>query len=102
MSADPKLLYQSPWICRLHGFITMDKVLFFQHMGSQVHHHKGTNGICEMCTKFLPTFTAPYFGLSEPVIILCESCVRIPDVYNLVRDKRNAKYPALELEQNAV
>jgi hypothetical protein len=87
--------YEVPWICYDHGFITQDKALYWQHMAQMDHYHLGTNGTCEMCGTLLPQFKAKYTSLMEPVIILCDSCLKIPNVYKLVRDKRNAIYPAL-------
>jgi len=83
------------WKCTKHGFITQSKALFFEHMAMQDHYHEGIGGKCESCGKFLPTFKTKYINLTEPRIDLCDTCKNIPDIINIIRDKREGKFSLL-------
>lgn len=101
MSDGREVLYQVPWICHQHGYITMKKEDFFGiHMTQVEHFHEGTGGTCESCGKYLPTFKTRYEGMSEPRIDLCSECQLIPNIRNLIRDKRKSRFKLLDLEKN--
>ena len=84
--------------CVIHGFVTTSKRLFFEHMAMQDHYHEGTGGTCESCQKFLPVFRTKYVNLTEARIDLCDTCKEIPDINNIIKDKRKGKYSLLPVE----
>ena len=94
-----KLIYQAPHICYTHNFITMNKMEFFRHAQEVPHEQAGTHGVCESCGKYLPSFKVPYRGISEPTLILCTECERIPNIVNIIRDKRKSVYLLLPIEE---
>jgi hypothetical protein len=95
--------YLTPWVCHKHGYITYNKMEFFSvHMTQLEHWHEGNGGMCESCGRFLPTFKTLYTGLTEPRIDLCETCKKIPDINNIIRDKRKGVYPLLPIEMGTL
>jgi len=83
------------WNCDIHGFYSHSKAQFLEHMKMQDHYHEGTSSSCESCGKFLPVFKSKYTDINEPRIDLCERCQQIPDIYNIIRDKRNGIFNKL-------
>ncbi len=83
------------WTCDTHGFKAQSRSLFLEHMKMQDHFHEGTNSVCESCGKFLAVFRTKYTDLSEPRIDLCDKCQQIPDIHNIIKDKRNGVFSKL-------
>jgi len=88
-----KVVYEAPWICYLHNFFTKNKVEFMQHMHDVPHTAQGNNAPCERCGKKIRQWKVPYFGINEPIIILCKACQAIPNVIEFIRAKRRSEFP---------
>ncbi len=64
-----------------------------QHMHDVQHAATGSNAKCEKCKAKMKYYSVPYNGINEPVIILCDTCMKIPNVYEFIRAKRRAEFP---------
>lgn len=64
-----------------------------QHLHDFPHDLEGNNGVCEMCNVFIGPYKVPFEGLNEPMILLCDTCLRIPNSKEHVRAKRRAEFP---------
>ncbi len=91
----PKLVYKSPWLCYVHGYVGRDEADFLDHLVALPHYRTGGKCRCERCKKKLQSYRVLHEGVDEPVIILCPECQLIPNVKQWVRAKRKAQYPIM-------
>ena len=55
------------------------------------HEIKGED-VCQRCGVQVE-YRIPFEGLNEPVIVLCDTCEKIPNAKEYVRAKRRAEFP---------